>query len=121
MPQSMPQVLTPAFIIWVNRTEDGRHGIGQRNSHSDVEENWDNYEATIYTDGAATYDNANGGSSIIASTGPWSDPAVHRLYTIQAGKWCSSYKAEDKYVRTNLKQVGRIFASTIIASLRIVC
>ena len=47
-----------------------------------LENDSDGYDATIYTDGAA----ANEGGGIIVTTGPLSDPRVHRQCTIPAGK-----------------------------------
>ena len=68
-----------------------------------LDNDWNSYDTTIYTDGAATHGSANGGSGIIITTGPRGDPRVHRQCTILAGKWCSSFKAEVKVVWTTLK------------------
>ena len=70
-----------------------------------LENDWDSYDATIYTDGAATHSNANGSGSIIVTTGRISDHRVHRQCTITASTWLSSFQAEEKAVRTALKQV----------------
>ena len=64
-----------------------------------LEKDWNSYDATIYTDGAATHGNANGGSGIIVT--PLA-PKVTLASTIPAGKWCSSFQAEEKAVRTAL-------------------
>ena len=70
-----------------------------------LEKDLDNYDATIYTDGAATHGNANGGTGTIVTTGPQSDHRVLRQCTIPAGKWCSTFQAEEKAARTALKLV----------------
>ena len=47
-----------------------------------LEKDWDSNDATIYTDGAATHGNANGGSAIIVTTAP--PPQVTIEFTVSA-------------------------------------
>ena len=82
---------------------------------------WDSYDATIYTDGATTHNNANGTSSIIVTTGPPSDPRVHCWCTLPVGKWCSSFRAEEKAVRAALNLVSRMSPPTWCISFMMVC
>ena len=70
-----------------------------------LEKDWDSYDGTIYTGGAATHGSANGGSGVILTTDPTNDPRVHRQCTIPTGKGRSSIKAEDNAVRTSIKLV----------------
>ena len=72
-----------------------------------LEKDWDSYNSTIHSDGAATRSNKNGGSGITVITGPQCDPRVHRQCTIPAGKSCSSFQAEERDVRTALKLVQK--------------
>ena len=65
-----------------------------------LEKDLDNYDATVCTDGSTTHGIASGGSGIVVTNGPPSDPRVHRQCTLPAGKWCSSFQAEEKAVRT---------------------
>ena len=60
-----------------------------------LEKDWDCCEATIYTDGAAAHGNTNGVNGIIVITGHHTAPRAHRQCTIPAGKWCSTFHAEE--------------------------
>ena len=70
-----------------------------------LENEWDSYDATIHTDGAATHGKKNSNSVIIVTSGPQVTQRVHRQSTVPASKWCSSFQAEEKAVRTALNMV----------------
>ena len=55
---------------------------------------WISYDATIYTDGAATHGNTMVVSVSLSPLAP-SEPRVHCQCTILAGKWCLSFEAEE--------------------------
>ena len=85
-----------------------------------LENYWDSIDITIYIDGSATHGNANGGSGIIVNSGPSVDPRVHRQCNLLAGKWCSSFQAEERAVRTAFNWYRRMSPSTRCASFRII-
>ena len=102
----MTPPLKPAWIdtgthtFELTRQKTGDNASDHEIATPTLEIDWDSYDTTIYTDGAATHC-----SRIIVATGPPSHPRVHRQCTIPADKWCSSFQAEEKAVRTNLKLV----------------
>ena len=51
-----------------------------------LEKDWNSYDATIYTDGAVTHGNANGGSGINVTTGP----RVTLELTVSALSWLAN-------------------------------
>ena len=65
-----------------------------------LENDRDSFDATIFTDGAATHCNAIGDSGIMFTTGPPIDPRIHRQSNLPAGYW--SFQAKNKAVRTAL-------------------
>ena len=92
------------------------HAVGTQT----LEKNWDSYDATIHTDGAATHGSTNSDGNIIVTTGPQNDPIVHRQCSNLAGKLCSFFQAEEKAVQTALKLVQEMSLSTRCASFQIV-
>ena len=86
-----------------------------------LEKDWDSYNTTIYTDGAATHGNTNGGSGIIVTTGPRSDPNVHRQSTTRPANGAHSSKPKRKLCKQPSSWYRRMSPSTRCASLQIVC
>ena len=71
---------TNTFELTERKT--GYHAIAMQT----LEKDWDSYDATIYTDGVETHCKANGGSGIVVTTFPTSEPTVLRQCTIPDGK-----------------------------------
>ena len=120
-PHLSPRGQTPVLTFELT----GRKTVDTASDHAiamqTLKNNWDSYDATIYTDGTPTHGNENGGSGIIIITGPQVTLASTVSTLSRPTNGARPYKPKRKLCQQPSNWIRRMSPSTRCASFQIVC